>query len=490
MDSPVKIPFKSFINIDKKATTPIYLQIVFEFIKAIQMGWLPEGTKLPGTRILSEILHLNRNTLIKSFNDLESQGFIEIRPNKGTFVLSTFVKSKPVISGENSGKKLKEIRFKKSTLLESPIETSNLPLQFNEGFPDNRIIHSDVLARIYLSQLKREKHKKLAALNPIIHAEFKQTIANYLNLTRGINKEASNLLTTNSHELALFVLIKALVESGDKVAIIHPGYYLSNMVFADSGAEIMPIPLDEEGLDLNYLLRVLEQTPIRIFYLNSNYHFPTTKILSAKRKIELLELSRKYDFIILEDDYDYDFHFDSHAVLPLAAMAASERVIYVGSISRTLPPGFGFGFIASTPELIKELSKHQKLIEPNSDLLKESVLIEWINEGEIHRSDKKNRKIYKDRRDYFIQLLNLNFKDKIEFEIPTCGLGMWIEWKVKFNLVKFKKECAKQGLFIPSHLLFQDRYRTATRLGFGNFNKEEMDKVFSILKKSLANLTA
>lgn len=88
MNSPVEIPFKSFIQLKPEQSTAIYLQLVFEFIKAIQTGFLPEGTKLPGTRILCKVLAVNRNTLIKAFQDLESQGWIETLPNKGTYILS------------------------------------------------------------------------------------------------------------------------------------------------------------------------------------------------------------------------------------------------------------------------------------------------------------------------------------------------------------------------------------------------------------------
>src|SRR6218665_1250236 len=88
MNSPVEIPFRSFIQLKPEDNTALYLQIVFEFIKAIQTGFFPEGTKLPGKRILCKVLSVNRNTLIKAFQDLESQGWIETLPNKGTFILS------------------------------------------------------------------------------------------------------------------------------------------------------------------------------------------------------------------------------------------------------------------------------------------------------------------------------------------------------------------------------------------------------------------
>src|SRR6218665_3497428 len=164
MNSPVEIPFRSFIQLKPEDNTALYLQIVFEFIKAIQTGFLPERTKLPGTRTLSKILTVNRNTLIKAFQDLESQGWIETLPNKGTFILSQqkqknkaeFTTLKEVNPSQfNTG-----FTFQRSTILENPIEISNLPYQFNDGMPDLRLVQTDVLARLYVSKLKRHKTSK------------------------------------------------------------------------------------------------------------------------------------------------------------------------------------------------------------------------------------------------------------------------------------------------------------------------------------------
>src|SRR5690606_7841169 len=138
MSSPVQIPFKSFIQIDRDLSTAVYLQLVHQFIKAIQLGYLPEGTKHPGTSILCKSFEINRNTLIKSFEDLQAQGWIKIIPNKGTFILSNQKQKKEfrlqkekILIKETTG-----FLFQKSTILENPIEKSAISLQFNEGLAD------------------------------------------------------------------------------------------------------------------------------------------------------------------------------------------------------------------------------------------------------------------------------------------------------------------------------------------------------------------
>lgn len=492
MDSPVEIPFKSFIQLKPEENTALYLQIVFEFIKAIQTGFLPEGTKLPGTRILCKVLAVNRNTLIKAFQDLESQGWIETLPNKGTFILSqqkqkskTDFITKEIAAETNTG-----FSFQRSTILENPTEISNLPYQFNDGMPDLRLMQTDVLARLYVSKLKRRKtFKAYEQVQLRSHLNFKTHFSNYLNLTRGIRISTSNLLTTSSHEIALYLVTKVLIAPGDKVVVASPGYYMSNMTLTNTGAQIISIPVNEDGIDTKRLKEICETSVIRVLYLTSSYHYPTTIPLSAKKRMEVLELANQYGFVILEDDYDFDFHYDNNPVLPLAAFDSNQKVVYIGSFGKSLPSGFSYGFVAAPSEFIKELEKHQNILEPGIDVLKEQVLTEWITEGEVHRLSKKNKKIYKERRDQFISILNEKLNGSITFKIPSRGLAIWVEWLDHFNLITFQKECSDKGLFLPKTILYQTKNLTATRLGFGHLEKEEMEKAISILKECLEIIT-
>jgi len=493
MDSPVEIPFKSFIQLKPEENTALYLQIVFEFIKAIQTGFLPEGTKLPGTRILCKVLAVNRNTLIKAFQDLESQGWIETLPNKGTFILSQQKQKKQieytVAKDQNPSELNTGFTFQRSTILENPIEISNLSYQFNDGMPDLRLVQTDVLARLYISKLKRRKTSKTyEQIELRSHLNFKTHFSNYLNLTRGIRISTSNLLTTSSHEISLYLVTKVLISPGDKVVVASPGYYMSNMTLTNTGAHIISIPINEDGIDTKRLKEICETSTIRVLYLTSNYHYPTTILLSAKKRIEVLELANQYGFVILEDDYDFDFHYDNNPVLPLAAFDSNQRVVYIGSFGKSLPSGFSYGFVAAPSEFIKELEKHQNILEPGIDVIKEQVLTEWITEGEVHRLSKKNKKIYKERRDYFVSLLNEKLKGKIKFKVPPRGLAIWVEWLPDFNLIKFQKECSTNGLFLPKTILYQTKDLTATRLGFGHLEQEEMEKAVTILSTSLETI--
>ena len=487
MSSPVQIPFKSFIQIDKNLPTAVYLQLVHQFTKAIQLGYLPEGTKLPGTRILCKTFEINRNTLIKSFEDLQAQGWIEIIPNKGTFILSNQkqkkefrLQKKKIPIRETSG-----FLFQRSSILENPVEKSAISLQFNEGLADMRLAETQVLSKIYVSKLKNKNPKKSWEQLAVESSDyFKTQLVNYLNLTRGIHISKQNLLTTNSREMSLYLASKLLLFPHDKVVVADLSYYASNMVFLNCGAKIIPIPIDENGISTEHLKQVCEQQKIRMLYLTSHHHYPTTVSLSAKRRMEVLELSKEFGFIILEDDYDYDFHYDNHPMLPLKSSDTNGMVVYIGSFGTALASGFRTGFIIAQADLIDELYKYQQILEPDKDIIKEQVLAYWIEEGEMHRHLKKIKKIYKERRDCFSALLHQHLKEKVSFEIPSGGLAFWVEWKNNLNLGKLKKECEKNGLFLPQTILYQNKNISATRLGFGHLNHQELEKAVDILRES------
>lgn len=222
-----------------------------------------------------------------------------------------------------------------------------------------------------------------------------------------------------------------------------------------------------------------------MLYLTLHHHYPTTVTLSERRRLELFNLANEFGFNILEDDYDYDFHYDKSPILPLASADTNGMVIYIGSFGKSLAPGFRTGFIVAPVNLMIEMRKYLGIINRQGDVLMEYVLGHMISEGEINRYMQKSLKIYKERRDYFSRLLQENLGDFLNFKNPSGGLAFWIEWKPPINLVRLAKNCAKDNLFIPRTLLYQNKELTAMRIGFGNLNFLEMNTCVEILSSNL-----
>lgn len=491
MDSPVEVPYTSFIKIERKSETAIYMQVTHQLINAIQRGYLPFGTKLPGTRALSQILDVHRNTIIAVYDELFAQGWVDSQPNKGTFVLGKN-EEKPTKIRDFQPYNLKSypksagFSFNTSTILDNPFEYSTCEYIFNDGVPDIRLTQIDQHSRIYSSILKRKAHHKmLGHYNHDGSEFFKKNLSNYLNLSRGLAISNDNLLITRSTEMSIYIVSEILLSEGDTVLVGTLSYFSVNMIFQKAGVNIVSIPIDDEGINADAVREICQRQKIRMLYLTPHHHYPTTVTLSAQRRMELLHLASEYGFIILEDDYDYDFHYDKSPILPLASADTNGMVIYIGSFGKSLAPGFRTGFIVAPENLMTEMRKYLGIIDRQGDILMEHVLGEMIAEGEIHRYLKKSLKVYQERRDQFALLLEENLGDLIRFQKPSGGLAIWIEWKVPLNLMQLSRDCSKKNLFIPKTLLYQNKHLTAMRLGYGSLDLKEMKNSIEILSESI-----
>ncbi|GAB2676462.1 PLP-dependent aminotransferase family protein [Flavihumibacter cheonanensis] len=495
MTSPVTIPFESIIQLDRSSGTPVYLQIAHQVINAIQRRYLPAGTRLPGTRILAKALQVHRNTIIMACQELEAQGWLEIHPNKGSFIIG---KADPRPIKFQAGKTVQLIeypsftgfQFKKSSLLDNPIGCSKARLHLNDGLPDYRLTPLDQLSRYYNTSLKRKINRRhLGYQQAESNLYFRKQLANFLNLTRGLHVSPDNILLTRGTEMSLFITANLLLQPGDTVVVGTPSYYIMNMIFQQAGAHIKTVPVDGEGIDVEAVRKLCEKQPVRLLYITPHHHYPTTVTLCAGRRLELLKLSAEFGFIILEDDFDYDFHFDKSPVLPLASADTSGMVVYCGSFGKSLAPGFRTGFVVAPENLIIELQKHLQVLDRQGDPLLEQVLGELIEEGEMHRLLKKSLQVYGARRKNTVELLTEHFSDQLQFEPPNGGLAFWLEWKRELNLAQFSKACEAKNLFIPRTLLYQQKNLTAMRVGFGHLDENEMKEVSSIMREVLTNIT-
>ncbi|MCD1116700.1 aminotransferase-like domain-containing protein [Chryseobacterium turcicum] len=493
MSSPVEFPYESFILINRSSEISIYMQVSNQLINAIQRGVLPFGIKLPGTRALSIILQVHRNTIIAAYDELFAQGWVESLPNKGTFVIGKN-QEKPFQIKDFEKNNLEHypkstgFSFKTSNILDNPFEYSDCEYIFNDGVPDIRLTQIDHHSRIYSSILKRKAHK-IGQYNQDGSEFFKKNLSEFLNLSRGLPISKNNLLITRSTEMSIYIVSEILLSAGDVVLVGALSYFSVNMIFQKAGVNIQTISIDDEGINVEEVREACKKQKIRMLYLTPHHHYPTTVTLSAKRRLELLNLANEFGFIILEDDYDYDFHYDKSPILPLASADTNGMVIYIGSFGKSLVPGFRTGFIVAPENLMTEMRKYLGIIDRQGDVLMEHVLGEMIAEGEINRYLKKSLKTYQERRDYFVSLLEQNLSDYIHFQKPTGGLAVWMKWKIPVNLMQLSRNCAQNNLFIPKTLLYQNKNLTAMRLGFGNLNLNEMDKSIEILSKNIKLLS-
>ena len=470
---------------------PVYIQVSQQIVNAIQRKYINKGTKLPGTRMLSQLLKVHRNTAVAIYEELAAQGWVEIIPNKGTFILEPGQKTKknkivsqkinePYVYAKTTG-----FPFQKSFHLASTIQLTNAKYSINDGKPDVRLHPVHQFTRWYSAAMKRKTLvKKWNKPNEHSYSLFQTQLCNYLNATRGFHISPNNLLSTRSSEMSLYIVSQLLIKKDDVVLVGNLSNYAANMIFQQAGASIKTIPADTDGLDINYIRKHFIKNSIRCVYVCAQRDYPTMVNLSAERRLALLQLAKEYGFAIIEDDYDYDFQFEGSAMLPMASAGANGMVIYLGKLGQSLFPSFQTGFVVAPANLISEATNYLQLLDKQGDFIQEQMLSELIIEGEIYRLMKKNVVIYKQRRNFLCAQLTTYFTEIAHWEIPPGGLAIWLQFHPKISLVKLAEEAEKNDLFIPKTILYQDKNTCALRFGFGHLDTEEMGVVIQKLKSA------
>lgn len=491
MGKPLHTLLSSIITIERSKKRSIYLQIAEQLAFAIQRSVIPEGAKMPGTRSLSELLNVHRSTVIAAYEELSDLGYLRVLANKGAFVMPItdlqIAKTKPELLGlKLSYPTSTGYAFRKTNVLDDPFEANACDLVFTDGTPDLRLTQIDVLSSAYSANLKRVGNRRKMG-DPYLTGSnyFREQLANYLNLSRGLRISHRNLLISRGLEMGLYTVCQTLLCPKDVVVVGAPSSFSANMVFQQSGASILQIPMDDGGIIIDKLEAFCKNTVVRMLYLTPHHHYPTTTSLCPTRREKVLSLASKYGFIVVEDDYDFEFNYGQKTLLPMASVDTGGMVIYIGNIGRTLAPGFRTGFVIAPENLIDELRKRMSIIDRQGDVLMEQALGELIEEGQLTRYIKRSLSTYKSRRDYLADGLQKDFKDFVDFYLPTGGLALWTRWRSDINLLKISKVCARKGLFIPKVLLYQTADINAVRIGFGHLEPHEMDQSLGILRESL-----
>jgi GntR family transcriptional regulator/MocR family aminotransferase len=301
--------------------------------------------------------------------------------------------------------------------------------------------------------------------------------------------QPQNVISTRSTELSLYIISQLVIRKKEIVLVGHLSNHNANMIFQEAGATIITIPMDENGLDIDYIERHFTKGKIRCVYICSNRDYPTTYSLSAERRIKLMELAKAYQFAIIEDDYDYDFQLEGTAMLPMASADANGMIIYLGKLGQSFLPSFQTGFVVAPENLIAEAKNYLQMVDRQGDLIQEQMLSELIHEGEIHRLLKKNIITYKRRCDYLCECLKKYFYDTLYFKKPSGGLAIWITFQPSISLLQLAEEASKSDLFLPKTILYQDKNTCAIRLGFGHLNEEEIEIVISKLQLAYTVIT-
>lgn len=487
------LPYFTLINITHKNTTPIYLQIADQLIALIRQGKISTGAFLPGTRELATTLQVHRNTVIKAYDELIAQAWIQSLPRKGFQVVPELPLTKPrSFQPKNNyadDPLIPDLRFHEAmkSAVPSHRQYDDQSIIVNDGFPDVRMAPFSHFMKVYYKLLSDpalnllEQQPDLGGLESLKH-----NTALFLNQTRGLNITDEQLMITRGAQMAIYIAAALLLQPGDAVITTDPNYFMADEMFRKRGAIIHRVPVDNDGMDVDQLEQLLSSGYFRLLYVIPHHHHPTTVTMSAGRRKKLLTLIKQHQLWVIEDDYDYDFHYQHSPILPLASTDHDGRIVYIGSFTKLLAPSLRIGYLVAGKEFIRQAITYKKLVDIRGDALMEAALSDMIRDGELARHIKRTQKIYAARLDLAIQLVNEILGDIVSCTRPQGGMALWLSFKKEYPIQEIIRHTAAHNVYLqgsPYHS-GNSTNQNGIRFGFASLNEQELRKALEAVKQA------
>jgi GntR family transcriptional regulator / MocR family aminotransferase len=470
------------LSLEPGSERPLFVQISAALARDIARGRLRPGDRVPGTRTLAATLGVHRSTVVAAYAELAAQGWVATRPGGATFVSA----ASPDVKPRRSSPKAPVRRgvpavpgFALHTAGVGALEVPRLPpggLYLWGGTPDLRLVPVDLLARAYRRVARRRGQKLFDySLDSFGHPELRAAVAKRVSEARGLSADPEAVMITRGSQMALDLVTRSLIRPGDVVAVEALGYPNAFNVFKRAGATVVPIAVDQHGLDVDALIELSQRRRLRLVYVTPHHQYPTTVTLSATRRLALLDLARRERIAILEDDYDQEFHYDGRPVLPLASNDPAGVVIYVGTLAKILAPGLRLAFVVAPPELLRHLAVERALVDRQGDAVLECSIAELIEDGDVQRHVRRTRRIYHARRDAFCAALDRELSGALSYRRPHGGMALWADVAPDIDIPRWQARCKETGVFfqIGRQFTLDGSPVQSVRLGYALLDEKE-----------------
>jgi GntR family transcriptional regulator / MocR family aminotransferase len=485
------------IRLNRSAGEPLHHQLYRQIRDELRSGGFNgDAGRIPSSRILAAELGISRLTVNLAFSKLHAEGYLRSRPRSGTFVAhllpETFLRAdkpkalpqieeRPRISGRVGAIPDKRVgkQFDLGAL-DAGAGVSLVP-----GLPAVDEFPIDIWERLRAKVLARKGAHLLRHASSRGDADLRKAIATYLCDFRGARCHPDQILIVGGMQQAMLISAMALVDTGEPVWIEDPGFHQARRVFLLAGASVVPKPLDEEGI---VIARSPKEKRPKIIHVTPSHQYPLGMTMTLDRRRALLDFARTQNGFIFEDDFYAEFRFTGPPLACLQGMDNFSRVIYAGTMSKVLYPSLRLGYVVAPEQLIDSLVKIRSTMDQHSSPIDQATLACFINEGFFLSHIRRMRKLYAERREFFMKEFNRLLGDRFILQIPEAGLNFvaWLRFETDFE--KVARVCAGIGIK-PSPLSFyciEAKLKPAFIFGFAAWTRaqilESLVKLASALK--------
>lgn len=457
------------LQLDRRSSQSLHLQLTAQLRQAMLSGLLLAGTRLPSTRMLSGMLGVSRNVALAAYDELFAEGYTETRHGSGTFVVADL----PVLPRPRPEPSISNPRWLKPARHVDVPDPPHVPgtIDFRLGQPSLVPLPARVWQQLWRDVAMEDRPTYYGPTAG--YDDFRAAIAGYLGRSRGISCRAEDVVVCSGAVQALDLVARATLSPGDEIGLEEPGYPTARSVMLAQGARIVPAPIDDDGLRVDFL-PVGDRAPLLV-YVTPSHQYPTGARLSVSRRLALLEWANQHDSLIIEDDYDSEFRFDAAPLPALAGLDDSGRVVYIGTFSKMLTPALRVGYVVATPLLRDRIVELKRATDRHSPWPAQRVLTRFIQSGRLESHIGKMRRHYAHNRLCLAEAL-APLGELAGLRGLEAGLHVYLELRRDLDAERVVARARERGVVISSiagyfHATLD---RNGVLLGYGGLTPEEI----------------
>lgn len=465
----------NLVTVDRRSAKPLHRQIYESFRHRIIRRELRAGELAPSSRSLARELRVSRLPVLNAYAQLLAEGYFESRVGAGTFIagsLPAHSRSRSVVAPQHaaaSGPRRISSRAKALPPYERPSWAGALG-PFQIGQPELHSFPMDIWSKLIARYSRRVQVKGLQYGDPMGLSELRETIAVYLRTSRGVRCEAAQIMIVSGSQQALDLSSRVLLDRGAPVWVEEPGYWLVHQALRAAGSEIVPVPVDSEGLNVAAGIKLNRKACVA--FVAPSHQYPLGVTMSAPRRLQLLDWAQRAGAWIVEDDYDSEYRYDSKPIASLQGMDHHERVIYVGTFSKVMFPSLRLGYIVIPSDLVPRFAAMRQAMDLCPSHIPQAVMLEFIREGHFARHLRRMRPIYAERRRVVVTELQRAFGRRAEIIGDEAGMHLALILPKLRNDQNLAARAAKESLWLSplsaSYLGNGGAKPHGFVLGFGN----------------------
>lgn len=441
----------SKIKVDPNVGAPVSRQLCDQLRAFIVSGELPAGTRLPSGRDFATQLGISRPTVSWAYHQLSAEGYLEVRSGTGTYVNHRI--DEKLLRNFNTSTRVGQSQLSGAGELLSELPEFNPEQRLNfidlsSNIPDLSAFPCDLWRRLLSKHIQKESPAKLSySFDPRGCSDLREAIAAYLRRARNVICHADQVLVTAGSVQALNLISLIHLEAGSPIAIEEPGYDIAHRVFQLHRASLHPVPVSSNGIDVSFLDGLNYIQP-RLLYLTPTHQCPLGYQLLLADRLRVLTWAREHDCLIIEDDYDGEFRYDTGPLPSLQGLAQSDSVIYMGTFSKVVFPALRLSYLVIPKRYRHVYAWAKKLSDNHCPIPEQHAMADFILEGHLERHIHRMRSQYNARRQLAVRSLKEHLNNSVEILGENAGLHITIRLHTRKSPDEILSACKAKGLLL------------------------------------------